>query len=163
MASTPAVGPSPTTRTNTSAHTSSGMLRRMISSQRTAWRSTKGSACMRPVSAEIDSALVDSSVSGIATSSASAMPAVAMATVRQASRATIHRNSPSIFGGKKSARKRRVDFSVSGSNRVQGLNSVTTSAGASSTSAAQNQNSRGSQAGSRCCGSTEAEVSTRRD
>ena len=152
MASTPAVGPRPTTRTNTSAQTSSGTLRNRMSSQRTPWRTMKGSACMRPGNAETESALVDISVSGIATSNASAMPAVAMATVRQHSRATNSRNSPSIFGGEKSLRKRRVDFSVSGSNSVHGLNSVRTSAGASRTNATQSQKTRDIQAGSRSCG-----------
>jgi hypothetical protein len=64
MASTPAVGPSPTTRTKTSAHTSSGMLRSTMSSQRTAWRSQNGPRAMRPDSADTDSTRVDSSVSG---------------------------------------------------------------------------------------------------
>ena len=104
---------------------------------------------MRPVRADTDSTLVESSVSGIAISSASAMPAVAIATVRQHSRSTRRRNSPSIFGGKKSAMKRRVDLSASGSNRIHGLNSVATSAGAISTSAASAQNTRPLQAGSR--------------
>jgi len=91
-------------------------------------------------------------VRGIAITRASAMPAVAMATVRQASRATISRNSPSILGGKKSLMNCRVDFRVSASNSVHGRNSVTTSAGASSTVAASSQNTRASQAGSRSCG-----------
>ena len=83
---------------------------------------------------------------------ASTMPTVAMATVRQASRMTISRNSASIFGGKKSLMKRFVDLRVAGSNSVHGLNSVMTSAGASSAAAASSQNTRVIHAGSRSCG-----------
>ena len=68
--------------------------------------------------------------------SASTMPAVAMATVRQVSRATSARKSGFRAGGKKSPRKRKVGFRLPGSSSTQGLNSVSTSKGHSSTSAA---------------------------
>src|SRR3990167_2839102 len=152
MASTPAVGTRPTTRTNTSAQISSGTLRSRISSQRTPWRSTAGMSAMRPLSAEIDSARTDSSVSGSASSSASTMPAVAIATVRQVSRATISKNSGSSLGGTKSPRNLSVDLSVPASSSPQGLTSVSTSAGHSSSSAASAQKTRPRQAGSRSSG-----------
>ena len=49
---------------------------------------------MRPERADTDSTRVFTSVSGMAITSASVMPAVAMATVRQVSLATMARNSP---------------------------------------------------------------------
>ena len=71
MASTPAVGPRPTTRTKTSAHTSSGTLRSTTSPQRTAWRSQNGPRAMRPLSADTDSTRTASSASGTASTRAS--------------------------------------------------------------------------------------------
>ena len=123
-----------------------------MSSQRVAWRSSSGRRFMRPGNADIESALVESSVSGIAITNASARPAVAMATVRQHSCNTSSKNSPLIFGGKKSARKRPVDFRLPDSNSTQGLNSVAASAGSRNASAAMAQNTRPHQAGSRNCG-----------
>jgi hypothetical protein len=149
MASTPAVGPRPTTRTNTSAHTSSGMLRNTISSQRTAWRSQNGPRAMRPDRAEMDSTRVLTSVSGMATTRASVTPAVAMATVRQVSRTTMRTNSASCASGQKLPRNCPVTFRLSGSSRIQGLNSVATPSGHSSTSMASIQKRRLCQAGSR--------------
>ena len=149
MASTPAVGPSPTTRTKTSAHTSSGTLRSTISNQRSSCRSQNGPRAMRPDSAETDSTRVETSASGTASTSANVKPAVAMATVRQASRATIARNSAECAGGRKLARNWPVTARLRGSNSPAGRNSVATSSGHSSTAAAASQPSRPSQAGSR--------------
>ena len=104
---------------------------------------------MRPDSAETDKAAVDASVSGIASASASVTPAVAIATVRQASRTTIPRNSGSTFGTMKLSRNRSVNFRLCGSTSTQGSNSVATSIGASSTMATLAQNTRRAQAGSR--------------
>ena len=79
-------------------------------------------------------------------------PAVAIATVRQVSRATIAKNSAPCAGGKKLARKLPPERRLSGASKIQGLNSVATINGHSSTSAAEVQNSRPSQAGSRIGG-----------
>jgi len=89
---------------------------------------------------------------GTAISSARANPAVAIATVRQVSRATSSKNSGSTLGGTKSARNLSVDLSVPGSNITHGLNSVSTSAGHSNSSAASAQNTRPRHAGSRNAG-----------
>ena len=104
---------------------------------------------MRPVSAEMDSTRTDSNASGTAKTSASVSPAVAMATVRQVSRATMVRNSLFILGGKKSPKKCKVGLSAPGSTSTQGLNSLRTSIGHSITSAASAQKTRPRQAGSR--------------
>ncbi len=132
------------------------MLRSTISVQRTSWRSQNGPRAMRPDSAETDSTRVDSSVSGIATTSASVMPAVAIATVRQVSRATIARNSASCAGGQKLPTNCALTFRLSRSTSTHGLNSVATSSGHSSTSAAPVQNTRPSHAGSRAGGAGRA-------
>lgn len=152
MASTPEVGPSPTTRTNTSAQTSSGMLRRIASSRRTPWRSQNGPAAMRPESAEMDRPLEASSASGTASSRPRKTPVVAIATVRQLSWATSVRKSRSCAGGQKSARKRPLSCRLSGCQSSQGRNSVATSSGHSSTGSASRSATRPGQAGSRCRG-----------
>jgi hypothetical protein len=54
---------------------------------------------MRPDKAETDSTRADNNVAGIAMINAKVMPAVAMATVRQVSRATSHRKSGLVAGG----------------------------------------------------------------
>ena len=79
-------------------------------------------------------------------------PAVAIATVRQVSRASMVKNSTSNFGGKKSAKKCQVGLSAPGSNNSDGLNSVKTISGHMMTAAANHQNTRLSQAGSRNSG-----------
>ena len=104
---------------------------------------------MRPESAEIDSTRVLSSVSGTATTTAKVMPAVAMATVRQVSRATIAQNSASHAKGQKLAMNCALILTLSGSSSTQGLNSVATPSGHSSTKLRLIQNTRPSQAGSR--------------
>jgi hypothetical protein len=104
---------------------------------------------MRPLRAETDSTRVHTRVSGTATTSASVRPAVAMATVRQVSRATIARNSHPSTGGRKLARKSPVTLRFWASKRIQGLNSVATISGHSSTRPAPVQKTRPSQAGSR--------------
>ena len=105
MASTPAVGPKPTTRTNTSAQINSGMLRSKIKVARTHQRNTAGQRSMRPDKVEIDNTLVASKLKGTANKSASVTPAVAMATVRQVSRTIICRNSASYTSGQKLRKK----------------------------------------------------------
>ncbi len=149
MASTPAVGPRPTTRTNTSAHTSSGTLRNTISSQRTNCRNQNGPRAIRPDSAEIESRRTDISASGIATTNASVTPAVAMATVRQVSRAIMLKNSALTTNGQKVAMNWRLILRLSGSRKIQGLNSVATMSGHSSTAPRVSQNTRAVHAGSR--------------
>ena len=95
---------------------------------------------------------MDSSVAGIATSNASVMPAVAIATVCQVSRATSSRNSLPMAGGKNEEINVQVGPRLPSSNSTHGRNSAATSIGHSTTSAAPSQNSRPSQAGSRCAG-----------
>jgi hypothetical protein len=148
MASTPAVGPRPTTRTKTSAQTSSGTLRSTISTALTACRHQNGPRAMRPASADTDSTRTASSASGTASTSASVTPAVAIATVRQVSRSTSARNSGCSTGGKKLAMKPPLTRRLSGCSSIQGRNSVATASGHSSTSAAAVQKTRASQAGS---------------
>ena len=129
--------------------------------QRSSVRRAAGSVFIFPVNADTDKTRTDSSASGTASTSASAMPAVAMATVRQVSLATSSKNSPSTFGGKKSLKNLKVGFKLPASNSVQTLNSVSTSAGHSSTVPASSQNKRPNQAGSRllsCVGSCEITV-----
>jgi hypothetical protein len=149
MASTPAVGPRPTTRTNTSAHTSSGTLRSTIATPRTALRSSEGVHAMEPPSAETERFRTLASASGTAISQASVRPAVAMATVRQVSRATRARNSTPWAGGRNPARKPAATLALWASKNTQGLNSVATSSGHSSTKPADAQNSLDCHAGSR--------------
>ena len=134
MASTPAVGPRPTTRTKTSAHTSSGTLRSTISSQRTAWRSQNGPRAMRPDSAETDSTRVDSSVSGTASTSASVMPGGGDGH-RAPGLARHHRQELGRMRRRQEAAPGTapVTFRLSASNSIQGRNSVATSSGHSST------------------------------
>ena len=152
MANTPAAGPKPTTRTKTRAQISSGMLRKKMSSQRTSCRTQEGRKCIRPDSADIDRIRVETIVKGIAKIIASVKPAVAMATVRHVSFTTSTRNSEPSAGGKKSAKKRMLTLRLSGSKKIQGLNSVATSAGMSKAKAAIAQKTRLSHAGSRRCG-----------
>src|SRR5450830_258023 len=149
MANTPEVGPSPTTRTKISAQISSGTLLSSISSQRTAWRTDAGKNAMRPTNADTDKVREAINASGTAHPRASVMPAVAMATVRQVSRATIHKNSGSSLGGKKSPKKCKVGCRLCGLNSVQGLNSASTSSGQATASVAHSANTRPIQAGSR--------------
>ena len=92
---------------------------------------------MRPGSAETDSTAVEARASGMANTNASAMPAVAMATVRQVSRATMARNSALTFGGKKSPMKRAVTLTLSGAKNSQALNSVAYNTGARITSGSE--------------------------
>ena len=117
--------------------------------QRSSVRNAAGSLFILPVNADTDKTRTDSSASGTASTSARAIPAVAMATVRQVSLATSNKNSPSIFGGKKSPKNFKVGFKLLASNSVQTLNSVSTSAGHSSATPASSQNRRPIQAGSR--------------
>ena len=149
IASTPAVGPRPTTRTNSSAHTSSGTERSSTAVQRSAWRSAACGAPMREASALTDSRADAPIASGTAISQAIASPAVAMATVRQVSRASRPRNSASARGGTNCARKRPVDRRLRSSSSCQGLNSVSTNSGHSSTARPSSSVQRRSSAGSR--------------
>ena len=113
---------------------------------------TKGKARLRPDNEVTESTVVDKSVKGIANNKARKVPAVAIATVRHASRATSSRNSGLKAGGKNSARKRVVTFRFSVSKNTQGRNSVLTSAGQRITHATTNQNTLRDQAGSRRAG-----------
>ena len=150
MASTPAVGPSPTTRTNSSPHTSSGIDRNTTSVQRTSWRQAAGHRPIGVASALSDSREVASSASGTAASHASASPAVAMATVRQVSRSSSARKSASWRGGTKSDTNFQLAPRLRASASVAGLNSVHTSSGQANTAATSSSDTRRSTAGSRC-------------
>jgi hypothetical protein len=90
---------------------------------------------MRPDSDDTESTLVAANVIGIATINASAIPADAIAIVRQASTITMRKNSAPISGGKKSPIKRLVTFRFSALKKIQGLNSVAIRAGINNTSA----------------------------
>jgi len=104
---------------------------------------------MRPVPRrEIDSRSLTISVAGIAPSSASERPAVAMATVCQVSRSTIARKSASTTGCRKPDRKRAVAVRLCASNSSQGLNSLNTSIGHSTTRPMPKAATRPRQAGS---------------
>ena len=130
IASTPAVGPRPTMRTNSSAHTSSGTERSTIRIQRRTWRTTPASGRMRPVPRrEIDRRSLMTKVAGMATISASVRPAVAIATVCQVSRSTIARKAGSVSGVRKSRRKPPAARRLCASNSSHGLNSAATSSG----------------------------------
>ena len=89
------MGPRPTTRTNTKAHTNSGMLRNTMRVTRTQPRKTAGQRFMRPDKADRDNTRVATRLNGTARTKASVMPAVAMATVRHVSRTTMRMNSVS--------------------------------------------------------------------
>ena len=150
IASTPAVGPRPTMRTNSSAHTSSGTERRIIRIQRRPWRTSAANGCTRPVPRrEIDRRSVMTKVAGIATSKASVRPAVAIATVCQVSRSTIARNSGSCAGTRKSSRNIPAARRLCASNSSQGLNSAPASSGYSRTMKIAAQVTRVRHAGSR--------------
>src|SRR5574343_802693 len=149
MASTPAVGPRPTTRTNTSAQISSGMLRSTISVARTSQRSTAGQRSMRPDKADNDKTRVAKRLKGTASTSASVTPAVAMATVRQVSRTTMSMNSALWISGQKVDKNCAVTFRFSGSHSTHKRNSVATANGHNSTKARLSQNTRWKKAGSR--------------
>ncbi|MEZ5660145.1 MAG: hypothetical protein R3E83_16870 [Burkholderiaceae bacterium] len=111
IASTPAVGPRPTTLTNSSAQTSSGTLRRNTSNQRTPWRTSTLVLCIGRPRADCDRRALAIRVSGTEAIHPSSSPAVAVATVIQVACSTRRRNSGEICGGKKVARKRPVIFS----------------------------------------------------
>jgi len=130
MAITPAVGPSPTMRTNSNAHTSSGTLRSSTSKARTQWRRAAASGDTLPLPMrEIDKRSVTSRVKGMAPSMASAMPAVAMAMVSQLDTATSCKNSSECAGGTKLAMNCQVAARLCASHKIQGLNSACTSIG----------------------------------
>ena len=149
MASTPAVGPSPTMRTNNSAQTSSGTERSSTSNQRTPCRTRLPARRIRPDSSrEIDSDSVASSVSGIAPNNASVKPAVAMATVCQVAAKSRARNSPECAGGTKLARNCQLAARLCASNKLHGLNSLYTSIGHSTTRKTAAAVTRPRQAGS---------------
>ncbi|MNP06691.1 hypothetical protein D3C76_986860 [compost metagenome] len=103
MASTPAVGPRPTARTNSSAQTISGTLRRKISKPRTGMRTRRDHPPARPLrdAARSDRARLARRLVGIASSSAKAMPAVATARVCKVAVYSSWRNSASCAGGQK--------------------------------------------------------------
>jgi hypothetical protein len=92
---------------------------------------------------------VASKVSGKAITNAKVIPAVAIATVRQVSLATIFKNSASILGGIMSPKKLSVGFRFDASKSIQGLNSVATSIGQKITTKVSAQNKRWKIAGSR--------------
>ncbi|MCY1503861.1 hypothetical protein D9M68_380040 [compost metagenome] len=136
-ASTPAAGPSPSARTNSSAHTISGMARNTISSQRAACRTMP--ACTRPGPGpmrEMDSARVVTKPSGAPISSAMAVPAVAMARVSSVALASSARKAGELSGGKKPARKPPMTARLPLPNSAQGLNSESASTGHATASAA---------------------------
>ncbi|MNN43171.1 hypothetical protein D3C81_1573940 [compost metagenome] len=151
MASTPAVGPRPTARTNNSAQTISGMLRSTISSRRTGQRRAFDHQRGRPprASADTDSTRVASSAQGTASSQASAMPAVAMARVSRVARPSRARNSPSCAGGQKAARKLPMVAALPGSNSTARFSSLSCRPGHSRARASTLSSRRGRAAGSR--------------
>ena len=93
----------------------------------------------------------------MANTSASVMPAVAMATVRQVSRATSSRNSGLYTNGQKLAINFALILMLPGSNKTQGLNSVVTPNGHSATNARLIQKTRDIHAGSRSGAAVDAE------
>ena len=101
---------------------------------------------------EIDKTRVEINVIGIASTNARNVPAVAIAIVRQASLAISNKNSVLVWGGKKSARNLELTLRLSGSSKIQGLNSVATNAGTKRMTSAMDQNSRPVQAGSLSAG-----------
>ena len=107
---------------------------------------------MRPDKDEIDNTRVEINVSGIASSSAKNVPAVAIAMVRHASLATSNKKSGFVLGGKKSARNRELTLRFSASSKIQGLNSVAINAGTKRTIITIDQNNRPVQAGSLSAG-----------
>jgi hypothetical protein len=109
---------------------------------------------MRPDSAERESTRVDNRVAGKAMTKAKVIPAVAIATVRQVSRATSQRKSSPTSGGMKALKKRSVGSRLPSANNTQGRNSVSVSSGQSNNKPSKNQVRRPFQAGSRQAGAT---------
>ncbi|MNF38298.1 hypothetical protein D3C84_192420 [compost metagenome] len=154
MASTPAVGPRPTARTNSRAQTISGTLRRTISRPRTGQRSACAHQAGRPprCSADSDSARLASRAPGMAISRARAMPAVAMARVSRVARPSNRRNSRSCASGQKSARKRPILAAFCSSNSSARFSSLSARPGHNSSTASRVRARRGRAAGSRSSG-----------
>ncbi|MNI49962.1 hypothetical protein D3C73_1046010 [compost metagenome] len=115
MASTPAVGPRPTARTNSKAQTISGTLRRKISNPRTGQRNNRPKALGRPLreAADNESARLASRLAGMANSKARAMPAVAMARVCNVACHSNWRNSSPWAGGQKAETNRPISLWLS--------------------------------------------------
>jgi hypothetical protein len=106
----------------------------------------------------MDSTRALTKVSGIASTRAKTIPAVAMAIVRQASIATNFRKSGLVLGGTKSAKNLRVTFRFSASKKTQGLNSVEINAGTNKTIARIARLRRECHAGSFIYKGVEAEI-----
>ena len=151
IASTPAVGPSPTARTNSSAQTISGTLRRKINSPRTGILSRRDQAPERPPreAARNDKARLASRLAGTASSSASTIPAVATANVCRVASYSSSRNSPSCAGGQKALVKLAICWRFSACSSTPGFSSLNCAPGHSRASATRATNRRGTNAGSR--------------
>jgi hypothetical protein len=113
-----------------------------MSSQRISCRIANGRRDILPDKIDTERLRVEARVNGIAKTSARHIPAVAIAIVRQASFTTNRRKSPSTEGGKKSPRNLALTRRFSDSKKIQGLNSVATKAGISTTIAAKVQKTR---------------------
>ncbi len=150
MASTPAVGPRPTARTNSNAQTISGMLRSTISRPRTGQRRAWVHQAGRPprLSAESDSARVARRAQGMAMASARVMPAVAMARVSSVACQSRARKSPPCSGGQKAETKLPMVSALLPSNSTPMSSSLNRRPGQSSATASSVSSRREVAAGS---------------
>ena len=125
------------------------MLRSTIKVARTHQRNIAGQRSIRPDNADSDKTRVANKLIGTARTKASVTPAVAMATVRQVSRATMRMNSALWTGGQKLAKKALVTFRLLGSHMTQGRNSVATPSGHNSNRTKLSQKNLERKSGSR--------------
>lgn len=151
IASTPAVGPRPTARTNSRAQTISGTLRRKISNPRTGQRNSRPSVLGRPLreAADNDSARLANKLAGTANSKARAIPAVAMASVCRVACHSNWRNSSPWAGGQKAETNRPISLWLSALSSTPRSSSLKWIPGHSRASANRLSSRRGRVAGSR--------------
>ncbi|PAV93373.1 hypothetical protein WR25_15967 [Diploscapter pachys] len=151
MASTPAVGPRPTARTNNSAQTISGTLRRKISRPRTGRRAARDHGPRRPAleAARKDNARLASRLAGTASSSARLMPAVATARVCTVAVSSKSRNPASWAGGQNALTKPAICWRFSACNSTPGSSSLRRRPGHSNARHNRVNSTRGMAAGSR--------------
>ena len=147
MASTPAVGPSPTTRTNTVPTPVPGTLRNTIMSQRSACSGSQARAAVRPDSVEIDDN------GGEQCQRNRKDQGKAHAHSRHGDRTPgILRDQdeevPVRRGRQEAAINLALTLRLAGSSITHGLNSVATSMGHSTTSTTKEPDSLRTQAGS---------------
>ena len=151
IASTPAVGPRPTARTNSKAQTISGTLRSTISRPRTGQRRACAHQAGLPPRARalIDRARLARRAKGMANSQANAMPAVAMARVCKVAWASSSRKSRSWAGGQKPLTNWPMLRRLSGATSTARFSSLNCKPGHSRASASTVRSKRGRAAGSR--------------